>query len=154
VPATSTPSPRPSAAPPAAPAGQQVRSSDVRSSPLVRRIARENHIDLAGVPGTGLGGRISKNDILSFVQQHGPAQAGAVAAPARPGATPTAPPQPARPAVQPAAPAQRPAAPAVPSYAELPGDLVPMTPMRKKIAERMVQSRRTSAHVHTVFKVD
>src|SRR5262249_61290866 len=80
VPATSTPSSRPSPVPPAAPAGQHVRSSDVRSSPLVRRIARENHIDLAGVPGTGLGGRISKNDILSFVQQHGPAAAGAVAA--------------------------------------------------------------------------
>ena len=155
VPATSTPSPRPSAPQPAAAAGQHFRSSDVRSSPLVRRIARENHIDLAGVPGTGLGGRISKNDILNFVRQHGPGQAGAVAT-----ATTIAPPQPARPAVQPAAPAQRPAAPAVPSapavpaFAELPGDLVPMTPMRKKIAERMVESRRTSAHVHTVFKVD
>jgi pyruvate dehydrogenase E2 component (dihydrolipoamide acetyltransferase) len=152
VPATSTPSPRPSAPPPAAPAGQHVRSS-----PLVRRIARENQIDLAGVPGTGLGGRISKNDILNFVQQHGPGQAGAVAAPARPAATTIAAPQPARPAAQPPAPAQRPvapAAPAVPAFAELPGDLVPMTPMRKKIAERMVESRRTSAHVHTVFKVD
>jgi pyruvate dehydrogenase E2 component (dihydrolipoamide acetyltransferase) len=151
VPATSTPSPRPSAPHPAAPVGQHVRSS-----PLVRRIARENHIDLAGVPGTGLGGRISKNDILNFVQQHGPGQA-AVAAPARPAATTIAPPQPVRPAAQPQAPAQRPTAPAAPTappFAELPGDLVPMTPMRKKIAERMVESRRTSAHVHTVFKVD
>ncbi len=49
---------------------------DVRSSPLVRRIARENNIDLGRVPGTGLGGRISKQDILSFIQQHGPGGAG------------------------------------------------------------------------------
>ena len=49
---------------------------DVRSSPLVRRIARENNIDLGRVPGTGLGGRISKADILSFIQQHGPGGAG------------------------------------------------------------------------------
>src|SRR5216683_2543754 len=49
---------------------------DVRSSPLVRRIARENNIDLGRVPGTGLGGRISKTDILNFVQQHGPGGAG------------------------------------------------------------------------------
>jgi len=42
----------------------------------------------------------------------------------------------------------------MPSFQEIPGELVPMTPMRKKIAERMVESRRTSAHVHTVFKVD
>jgi 2-oxoglutarate dehydrogenase E2 component (dihydrolipoamide succinyltransferase) len=126
----------------------------VRSSPLVRRIARENNVDLAAVSGTGLGGRISKNDILSFVQQHGPGSATA-----RPSAAPVvtmAPPQTAR-AVAPAtspAPPQRPAAAAVPALTELPGELVPMTPMRKKIAERMVESRRTSAHVHTVFKVD
>src|SRR5262249_16873517 len=119
---------------------------------LVRRIARENNVDLAAVSGTGLGGRISKNDILNFVQQHGPASASS-----RPsiGAVVTmAPPQPARAAVQPAVPAQPAAAPAVPAISELPGELVPMTPMRKKIAERMVESRRTSAHVHTVFKVD
>ncbi|HWX56280.1 MAG TPA: 2-oxoglutarate dehydrogenase, E2 component, dihydrolipoamide succinyltransferase [Verrucomicrobiae bacterium] len=112
----------------------------LRSSPLVRRIARENSVDLASVPGTGLGGRISKSDILGFVQQHG---AGAVA-PAQRLAT-----QPAPQVV----PSQRPAAPA-PVLHELTGELVPMTPMRKKIAERMVESRRTSAHVHTIFKVD
>jgi 2-oxoglutarate dehydrogenase E2 component (dihydrolipoamide succinyltransferase) len=115
----------------------------VRSSPLVRRIAREHNVDLAGVAGSGLGGRISKTDILNFIQQHGPGSA----APAR--AAAAAPP----PQAAPMQPAQRAAAPA-PVYQELSGELVPMTPMRKKIAERMVESRRTSAHVHSIFKVD
>jgi pyruvate dehydrogenase E2 component (dihydrolipoamide acetyltransferase) len=120
----------------------------VRSSPLVRRIARENNVDLAGVTGTGLGGRITKDDILSFVQQHG---AGGAARPAAP--------QPQRPVAAPPAPTPqpiqaRPAAAAAPIAPELAGEITPMTPMRKKIAERMVESKRTSAHVHTVFKVD
>jgi 2-oxoglutarate dehydrogenase E2 component (dihydrolipoamide succinyltransferase) len=140
--AISTPARRPSAGPqPVVPSGERLRSS-----PLVRRIAREHNVDLAAVPGTGLGGRISKGDILSFVEQHGPG----AAAPARATAVTTAPPQP----VQPAQPPQRAAAQPVPALTELPGELVPMTPMRKKIAERMVESRRTSAHVHTIFKVD
>jgi 2-oxoglutarate dehydrogenase E2 component (dihydrolipoamide succinyltransferase) len=124
-------------------------TDDVRSSPLVRRIARENNVDLTTVPGTGLGGRISKTDILNFVQQHGPGQAGGVATMRRPSAAETtiAPPAPARP-VAPVTPSP------APVITELSGDLVPMTPMRKKIAERMVESRRTSAHVHTIFKVD
>ncbi|HEY6249050.1 MAG TPA: 2-oxoglutarate dehydrogenase, E2 component, dihydrolipoamide succinyltransferase [Candidatus Angelobacter sp.] len=134
------------------PGGNQEQSGDgerIRSSPLVRRIARENNVDLSGVAGTGLGGRITKDDILNFVQQHGPE----AAKPAAPAATP----QPtARPAAPPSAPQARPttaAAQPVP-LPELGGELVPMTPMRKKIAERMVESKRTSAHVHTVFKVD
>ena len=123
----------------------------VRSSPLVRRIARENNVDLTQVSGTGLGGRVSKNDILSFIQQHGPGAATAVATQPRPAAQPIS--MPAQP--QPAAPQPRAAAPApAPVYAELSGDLVPMSPMRKKIAERMVESKRTSAHVHSIFKVD
>jgi pyruvate dehydrogenase E2 component (dihydrolipoamide acetyltransferase) len=134
--------PRPTAPQPVAPSGERLRSS-----PLVRRIARESNVDLRGVSGSGMGGRITKNDIVNFIQQHAPSAA-------------AAPPQ-ARPAAQPAAPALRPAAPApaaptapMPTIQELSGELVPMTPMRKKIAERMVESRRTSAHVHTVFKVD
>jgi 2-oxoglutarate dehydrogenase E2 component (dihydrolipoamide succinyltransferase) len=162
APALAAPAPSPRQSP-AAPQPVASTGRPLRSSPLVRRIARENNVDLSGVSGTGLGGRISKSDILAFVQQHGPA----TAAPPRPVATaavapPTpAPPRPARTSVQPPvpvppAPIQRPAAPAVqaPIPVELPGELVPMTPMRKKIAERMVESRRTSAHVHTVFKVD
>ena len=133
---------------------QQGDGERIRSSPLVRRIARENRVDLASVPGTGLGGRITKDDILSFVQQHGPATA---AKPARPAAPqPMARPAAPQPISQPQAAAQpRPVQAAQPQILpELAGELVPMTPMRKKIAERMVESKRTSAHVHTVFKVD
>ena len=115
----------------------------VRSSPLVRKIAKDNNVDLAKVPGTGLGGRITKEDIESFIAKH------AAGAPA-----------PAAPA--PAAPApsyEAPAAPAVttplqPVGGITPGELLPMTTMRKKIAEHMLMSKRTSAHVHGVFEVD
>ncbi|MFL6387461.1 MAG: 2-oxoglutarate dehydrogenase, E2 component, dihydrolipoamide succinyltransferase [Terriglobales bacterium] len=126
----------------------------LRSSPLVRRMARENNVDLNQVPGTGLGGRISKNDIQSFIQQHG--QGGG-----RPQMV-SAPPQQSRPAQQPQAQQQQAQQPQqtqmqpvpVPQIQTVPGEVVPMTPMRKKIAERMVESKRTSAHVHSVFKVD
>src|SRR5262249_5543892 len=136
------------------PEREQGDGERIRSSPLVRRIARENSVDLASVPGTGLGGRITKDDILNFVQQHGP---GTAAKPARPPV-----PQPVaraaapQPISQPQAATQpRPVAAAQPQILpEMAGELVPMTPMRKKIAERMVESKRTSAHVHTVFKVD
>jgi pyruvate dehydrogenase E2 component (dihydrolipoyllysine-residue acetyltransferase) len=126
----------------------------LRSSPLVRRMARENNVDLKQVPGTGLGGRISKNDIQSFIQQHG--QGGG-----RPQMV-SAPQQQSRPAQQPQAQQQQAQQPQqtqmqpvpVPQIQVVPGEVVPMTPMRKKIAERMVESKRTSAHVHSVFKVD
>jgi pyruvate dehydrogenase E2 component (dihydrolipoyllysine-residue acetyltransferase) len=151
------------AAQPAAPSQQHEvigfpsrEAENVRSSPLVRRIARENNVDLGQVPGTGLGGRISKNDILNFIQQHGPG-----AATAAPQARPAAPPPPIAMPSQPQGQAQAPAQPQraaapqpAPAYPELAGELVPMSPMRKKIAERMVESKRTSAHVHSIFKVD
>ena len=116
----------------------------IRSSPLVRRIAREHNVNLAQVPGTGLGGRITKQDIETFIAQH---PAGAPAA-ARPAAAAQA-----QPSYQPGAAA--PAMPAPqPTPAAIPGDLVAMTNMRKIIAQRMVESRRTSAHVHNLFEVD
>ena len=140
---------------------EQEGEERVRSSPLVRRIAREHNVDLTAVPGTGLGGRITKDDIQRFVQQHG---AGAPAQPSHPQAPqPVARPAAPQPAVQPQGTPQAPTQPqARPPVAaarpqvlpELEGELVPMTPMRKKIAERMVESKHTSAHVHTVFKVD
>ena len=117
----------------------------VRSSPLVRKIAKENNVDLAKVPGTGLGGRITKEDIEAFIAKH----AGGATAPA-----------PAAAASAPAAPAaEAPLAPAVttplqPIGGVTPGEVVPMTTMRKKIAEHMIMSKRTSAHVHGVFEVD
>jgi 2-oxoglutarate dehydrogenase E2 component (dihydrolipoamide succinyltransferase) len=151
--------PAPQALPPQTPPHLEVVSSAgdgghagerVRSSPLVRRIARENNVDLTRVPGTGLGGRISKNDIQNFIQQYGAGQPGPQAV--------SAPPQ--RPAEQPqpqaaAVPQPTPPRPATPQpMPAMAGDLVEMTPMRKKIAERMVESKRTSAHVHSIFKVD
>jgi pyruvate dehydrogenase E2 component (dihydrolipoamide acetyltransferase) len=129
------------------PAGDRGQDGErLRSSPLVRRMARENNVDLSQVPGTGLGGRISKNDIQSFIQQHG--QGGG-----RPQMV-SAPPQ-SRPAQQVQQPQQVQTQPVpVPQIQAVPGEVVPMTPMRKKIAERMVESKHTSAHVHSVFKVD
>jgi 2-oxoglutarate dehydrogenase E2 component (dihydrolipoamide succinyltransferase) len=125
----------------------------IRSSPLVRKLARDHNVDLRQVSGTGLGGRITKDDIQQFIEQH-PAGAPAAAATAQ-----------ARPAVATAqAPAAQPAyqtsaaAPAMPAPAPaplaVPVELVPMSAMRKKIAERMVESKRTSAHVHSVYEVD
>jgi len=119
-----------------------------RSSPLVRRIAAEHGVDLAQVPGTGLGGRVTKQDILDFIAKR-------QAAPAAPGTAPAAAPAPA----PPAAPAPAPAAPApraVPPAPAFAGEEYrePMSVMRQRIAEHMVASRRTSPHVHTVFEVD
>jgi pyruvate dehydrogenase E2 component (dihydrolipoamide acetyltransferase) len=116
----------------------------VRSSPLVRKIAKENNLDLRQVPGTGSSGRITKEDILGFL-----AKGGAAAPPAP--KPPVAPPAPA-----PAPAAAKPSAPApAPTPVVTAGDeLVPLTRMRSIIAQRMVDSKRTSAHVHTVFKID
>jgi 2-oxoglutarate dehydrogenase E2 component (dihydrolipoamide succinyltransferase) len=120
----------------------------VRSSPLVRKIAKEKNIDLAQVPGTGLGGRITKEDIEAFIAKHGAAAAQPTAA-AKPyaasAASTPAQPAPAEPAVT---------APLQPVGGVTPGAIVPMSVMRKKIAEHMVMSKRTSAHVHGVFEVD
>jgi pyruvate dehydrogenase E2 component (dihydrolipoamide acetyltransferase) len=108
-----------------------------RSSPLVRKIARDNNINLARVTGTGLGGRITKQDIQSFIEgnQAVPTPAAPTQAPARPSAV-ASPPMPR------------------PAPATIPGDLVPLTSMRKIIAQRMIESRRTSAHVHCMYEVD
>ena len=125
-------------------AGEQER---VRSSPLVRRIAKDNNVDLTKVPGTGLGGRITKEDIEAFVAKHG---AGAPRSGRLQLMLPLrfrlrSPAAPAAPAV---------VAPLQPVGGVTPGDIVPMSVMRKKIAEHMVMSKRTSAHVHGIFEVD
>ena len=112
--------------PPATSAPEDEEDSDVRSSPLVRKLAREHNVDLAKVSGTGTGGRVTKQDVLDFVEQRG-------AAPIE-------------------APAPRQAS--APAPAAIPGGLVPMSQMRKIIAQRMIESRRTSAHVHCMFEVD
>jgi pyruvate dehydrogenase E2 component (dihydrolipoamide acetyltransferase) len=109
----------------------------VLSSPLVRRIAREHNVDLSLIRGTGSGGRIRKQDILSHVQ-HGTATDAA---------------QHPNDQVQRAQPSET--LPPVPEIVfSGPTTVVPMSPMRKRIAEHMVASRRTSAHVTTVFEVE
>ena len=137
-PAAATPAPPPPvAAPAAAPAAANVPATEVRSSPLVRRIARENNFNLSVMSGrgTGINGRVTKRDILSFIEQGAPAAA-AVPAPGKA-----------------AAPAAAASAPTAMTFS---GDVerVPMTNIRKSIAEHMIHSRRTSAHVTTFFEVD
>jgi 2-oxoglutarate dehydrogenase E2 component (dihydrolipoamide succinyltransferase) len=116
----------------APPPQESAEDEEARSSPLVRKIAREHGVRLSQVSGTGLGGRITKQDIMAFIE--------------RPSSAPAAP---AAPAQQPAPAAPRPVA-----AAAYPGDLVPQTNMRKIIAQRMIESRRTSAHVHCMYEVD
>jgi 2-oxoglutarate dehydrogenase E2 component (dihydrolipoamide succinyltransferase) len=121
---------------PAAPV-QDEETEEARSSPLVRKIARERGVNLSEITGSGLGGRITKQDILQFIENQVSRQP--VPTPA-PGPT------------QPAAAAPAPSRPPVP--ASYPGDLVPMSNMRKLIAKHMIESRRTSAHVHCMYEVD
>ncbi len=136
----------------ASPAGVTVGSEAARSSPLVRKIAAENKIDLNTLTGTGASGRITKQDILRRLQE--PAAAPAAAAVAAPVAPPVAAPVAAPPTPAAPAPQAPTAAPALPVAAPLPGELVPLSRMRSIIARRMVESKATSPHVHTVFKVD
>jgi pyruvate dehydrogenase E2 component (dihydrolipoamide acetyltransferase) len=128
--------------------GETETGERVRSSPLVRKIAKENNLDLSKVPGTGSAGRITKEDILGYLAK------GVAAAPSAPAAKP-APQAPAAPPAPVPAPAPAAAKPSAPAPVITAGDeLVPLTRMRAIIAQRMVDSKRTSAHVHTVFKID
>ena len=103
-----------------------------KSSPLVRRIAQEHGVDIATVEGTGLSGRVTKNDIMSYIESGVPASQGAPSRGSAVSDVPSAPP------IKPGE-----------------GDRVEqMSVMRKKISEHMVQSRRTSAHVTTVYEID
>jgi pyruvate dehydrogenase E2 component (dihydrolipoamide acetyltransferase) len=150
--------PVPSAKPVPAPAAEAVAETEtetegdsaeaeagerVRSSPLVRKIAKDNNVDLRQVPGTGSSGRITKEDILGYLAK-GPS------VPAAKPSAPAAAPAPAPAAAKPVAPPPPPVAP----VATAGDELVPLTRMRSIIAQRMVDSKRTSAHVHTVFKID
>jgi 2-oxoglutarate dehydrogenase E2 component (dihydrolipoamide succinyltransferase) len=115
-------------------------------------MAREYNIDLNRVKGTGAGGRITKQDVEAFMAQQSSAPAAkAPAAPAPPPQQPAAAPAPPPPQQQPAAPA--PATP-VPAGGVAKTRIEPMPAMRAKIAEHMVLSKRTSAHVTTIHKVD
>ncbi len=126
VPAKAAPA---AAAPLAPPSGERVPSS-----PLVRKLAAEHNVDLRQLSGTGSGGRVTREDILAFLEKYPASKAPAAAQPAA--AAPGAAPVPAN------------------KFAGIPGTIEPMSVMRKKIAEHMVLSKRTSAHVHGVFEID
>ncbi len=131
------------------PASGQAEASDDQGplSPLVRKMAREYNIDLSQVKGSGAGGRITKQDVETYMSSQ--AARTYATAPAQQTAAP--------PVAQPAAPGQ-----AAPTPAPAPLPLAesakvrtePMSTMRQKIAEHMVMSKRTSAHVTTVHRVD
>jgi 2-oxoglutarate dehydrogenase E2 component (dihydrolipoamide succinyltransferase) len=151
--------PEPSAAPPAA-APQPSGNGKAFVSPVVARIASEHGVDPSQVPGTGSGGRVTKKDILAFVESGGaqrqaPApEPAATAEPARAQAAPAAPPAPA-PAKEETPPAKPPAPAPVAAGETLPGETVePMTAMRRGIAEHMRRSLDTSAHVTSAIEID
>ena len=115
--ATAAPAPAPKA--PDTPSAEDLRRQ--KSSPVVRKIAAEHGVDITRIEGSGAGGRVTKQDILGYMET-----------------------KPAAEAAPPAPPVSRMAH----------DEVVPMTLMRRKIAEHMIASRRTSAHVHSVFEVD
>jgi len=145
--AKAAPAPKPAAAPPAAPAAPAptpVAATATAAaggrfvSPVVRKIAAEHRLDPGQIAGSGAGGRVTKKDILAFIEAGGrTAPAGAAAAALK---IPRA--------------AQTTQADAPAFVGDEPTVRVPMTEMRKKISEHMVVSRRTSAHVSSVFEVD
>ena len=156
-----------------------------KSSPLVRRIAREHNVDIRNIQGTGINGRVTKGDILAYIES-GAAAAPAAAAPSAPPVeAPSAPvaaasapvEPPSVPVAAPSAPAAAPSVPvaeasepapkasapaSAPREADSgpvykPGEsvhIVPMSVMRKKIAEHMVLSAHTSPHVYSVYEVN
>jgi len=167
APAAAAPAPPPAArpAPAAAPVSAQAAPAPassggtgerIHSSPLVRRMAAEHGIDLSTVPGTGAGGRISKQDIEAVIAAGGaPAAAAASSRPAPP-----------PPAAAPAPPPPAPGASGTQAHVTLESavprekmyfghyEVQPMSAMRQRIAEHMVASKRVSAHVYSVDEID
>ena len=143
VPPASKEVPKASPEPAHAPA-QEDSDRSIRSSPLVRKIAKEHNVDISQIHGTGIAGRVTKDDILAFIG--GGSQPTKAAPPAGPAATPAD--------RGPAAPGAPRSAPGSAAGTGLAGQAVPMSIMRRKIAEHMITSRRTSAHVHSVFEVN
>lgn len=166
------PAPAEAAAPAEAPAAAPAAASDdgaaepdsaedrlrTRSTPVVRRIAEEHGVDIAQVAGTGHAGRVTKQDILDFIESGGPAQAPAAAAPAAPAprAAPAAPSAPPAPSVEPSelwkafyGQVQH------PEFPVRDADRVePMDKIRRLTAEHMVLAKRVAPHVHSVIEID
>jgi 2-oxoglutarate dehydrogenase E2 component (dihydrolipoamide succinyltransferase) len=156
APTTELEEPAASAAPEPASAASDSQSSNkkIHSSPLVRRIAQDNNIDLDRVAGTGPQGRIKKEDILRHLSQQEARNAPSAAPPVAEAST-TKPVSAAAPREQAAVPPEvRPSDWTTSAIPPLPGALVPLTKMRAIIAQRMAESAQISPHVHTVFKVD
>jgi 2-oxoglutarate dehydrogenase E2 component (dihydrolipoamide succinyltransferase) len=133
-PAAAKPAPTPV---PVAPKGDGAETAEERlrrkSTPLVRKIAAEHQVDIAGIPGSGFAGRVTKQDILGYIERGVPATSPASRLPS---AGPTGPV--AHPVAEP-----------------WPGDRVePWSKIRKITADHMIMSRRTSAHVASFFEVD
>jgi 2-oxoglutarate dehydrogenase E2 component (dihydrolipoamide succinyltransferase) len=121
---------QPGAAASAVPDHEEETSSDEdaprqRSSPLVRRIAKEHNVDVSQIQGSGAGGRVTKQDILEYLERHAPGDA-----------------------------SHTPKGPRPPGGSDDRVEIQPLSIMRRKIAEHMILSRRTSAHVHSVFHVN
>ncbi|HEX6163799.1 MAG TPA: dihydrolipoamide acetyltransferase family protein [Vicinamibacterales bacterium] len=142
-PSTTNPGPTAKAAPvaPRAAAAQDAPDATAserhKSSPLVRRIAKEHNVDIAQIQGSGIGGRVTKQDILGFIESpssESPSGRAAGGSLAQDGALTRSTP--------------------VPVVKGAGAETVPMSVMRKKIAEHMVLSKRTSAHVYSVFEVN
>jgi len=152
VPTTAAPTPRPA---PPAPSSSGEERRRLKSSPLVRRIAQQNNVDISALAGSGIGGRVTKHDILAHLNRDPGSgvrdpktNLRAVPEP-HPAERETTEPGTAEPGTL----EPRPPGTPIPD----PGsrfEVHPLSPMRKKIAEHMVLSRRTSAHVHSVFHVN
>jgi len=166
----------PAEAPAEAPATEVVvegngQAGGYHVTPAVRMLVREHGVDLSQVTGSGIGGRISKKDVLEYVQRRDAGSGGGVGS-SGPARTPAGVPAPATPqATSPAqAPQQAPSAPVSPASAPAPASagpasftesgggegetVVPLTQVRKAIAEHMVRSRQTSPHAYVMVEVD
>ncbi len=140
------PAPVPTAEP------KKLKEMGVRLSPVVARIAAEHDVDVTQVVGTGRDGRVTKQDIMRYIETRD----ATMPREQKPGEF-FHPPGEKTPEVEPAAPRVAPTAPAkvpAPLPAVTPGELLPHTPMRRAIAEHMVRSVHTSPHVSTIFEVD
>lgn len=131
-------------------AGAKADGRAQRSSPLVRRIAKEHGVDIGHIAGSGAGGRVTKHDILEYIESASATGAASASAAGAASARPAAPGASSAATARPAAPVHAPA-----PVARMVGDRVePMSVMRKKIAEHMVFSKHTSPHVYSVFEVN